>query len=664
MSSVILGIDTGGTFTDFVLWRDGCLRTHKVLSTPAAPEQAILEGIRALGLHELDATIPIYVVHGSTVATNAVLEGKGVSVVYITNRGFADLLTIGRQTRRELYNLQPRPHLPPVPSSHCLETGGRISATAELLDPLTDQDLSQLHAAVLALNPRAVAINLLFSYVDPQYEQAIATAMPEGMFISRSSVVLPEHKEYERGISTWLNAYVGPLVEGYLVRLCHGVGHARVSVMQSSGETIQAEQAGQQAVRMLLSGPAGGLAAAWYIGQQTDCRRLLTFDMGGTSSDVALIDGGLQLTNEGHIGDYPVAVPMVDMHTIGAGGGSIARVDAGGLLQVGPDSAGAEPGPACYGRGGHLATVTDANLVLGRLLPDSFLGGEMKLDKVAANTVIDDLARKLGLSREEAAEGIVRIANEHMVQALRVMSIQRGIDPRSLTLMSFGGAGGLHVCALAESLGMKSALVPERAGVLSAFGMLVAPQGRQLSRTRIGLLSQVSETELNSLFHDLAESGVTSLLEEGVRADQIQVARSIDLRYAGQSYTLAIAWEGPLQAAAAFHALHELRYGHTLELPVEIVNIRVALSVPVRILPDARPGFRPITTLVHTSLYGIESLVQVMARESLALDEWLVGPLLITEGVATTFIAEDWRVMRDEYGHLRLQRGGPNQPPV
>ncbi|HET19366.1 MAG TPA: hydantoinase/oxoprolinase family protein, partial [Chromatiales bacterium] len=417
---MLLGVDTGGTFTDFVLFDGERLRVHKVLSTPDAPERAILQGVRELGI-DAGQLAGLRMVHGSTVATNAVLEGKGVRTAFITNRGLGDMLTLGRQAREELYNLQPAQLPPPVPFELCLETGGRLGADGSVVEPLTEADLEALRRRLTEHKPQAVAINLLFSFLEEGFEKAIEAVIPEGIFVSRSSEILPEYKEYERGITTWLNAWVGPLVECYLARLVAALPGAALSVMQSSGNTIAAALAGRQAVHMLLSGPAGGLAAARSLGILTGSERLLTFDMGGTSTDVALIDGELQLTSEGRIGRYPVSVPQVDMHTIGAGGGSIARVDDGGLLQVGPESAGAAPGPACYGKGGSEPTVTDANLVLGRLRADAFLGGGMSLDVAAAERAVGTLARKLHIGLHDAAEGIVRIANEHMARALRVM---------------------------------------------------------------------------------------------------------------------------------------------------------------------------------------------------------------------------------------------------
>ncbi len=654
---LLLGVDTGGTFTDFVLYRDGQLKTHKVLSTPHAPEQAILQGLADLQLDSLAPDTDFYIVHGSTVATNAVLEGKGVSTVFITNRGLGDMLSIARQTRRQLYALQPSSPRPPVPASHSLETGGRLGADGSVVEALSKDDLDLLVQQVQRLKPAAVAINLLFSYLDDRFEKAIEAALPENLFISRSSAILPEFREYERGMTTWLNAAVGPLVEGYLGRLGKGASHAQISVMQSSGGTIAAEQAGKQAVHMLLSGPAGGLAGARFIGEAAGCQGLLTFDMSGTSTDVAMIDGDLQLTIEGRIADWPVAVPMVDMHTIGAGGGSVASLDAGGLLQVGPESAGAMPGPACYGQGGQRATVTDANLVLGRLRAEAFLGGGMRLDRQAAVDACARLAEPLGMGVEQLAAGIIRLADEHMAQALRVMSVQRGIDPRGLTLVSFGGAGGLHVCALAEALGMQRALVPVHAGVLSALGMLVAPRERRLSQTRIGLLAEIEEQELLAEFEQLVQQGQAALIEEGVQAESIQVQRSLDLRYRGQSYTLNIPWQDLTATALAFHQQHARRYGHRLDLAVELVNIRVALQSPaVEMALDAPAVQQPGEAQVQVEMVGLDSPVPVYARPSLAAGQRLTGPLLITETVSTTYVAPGWACEVDELGNLMLSR--------
>lgn len=651
-----IGIDTGGTFTDFVVYDGRNVTIHKVLSTPEAPEKAILTGISRLGINLENNSEELYVIHGSTVGTNAVLEGKGVRTAFITNRGLRDILSIGRQARRELYQLQPRLDPPPVPPELCLEVSSRISADGTELEPLTNEDLRQLRQAIETLAPQAVAINLLFSFLNERHEQTIEAIIPKEMFVSRSSKILPEYREYERGMATWLNAWIGPIMERYLFRLKDQLGTARISVMQSSGGTIDITQAGALAVNLLLSGPAGGLAGAQYIARYAGRDRLLTFDMGGTSTDVALVDGIIQLTNEGFVGPYPVAVPMVDMHTIGAGGGSIAYIDTGGLLQVGPRSAGANPGPACYGRGGVEATVTDANLVLGRLLPEAFLGGDMRLDDSAAKDAILSLANKLNLASEQAALGVIRVANEHMARALRVMSIQRGVDPREFTLVSFGGAGGLHVCALAESLKMKHAMVPINAGVLSALGMLVAPRSRQLSRTVTGLLSERDNQLLDGYFEELIIQGKEALIREGVDEDQIKTACSTDLRYCGQSYYLNIPWLGIDQSAASFHDDHALRYGHRLNQAVELVNVRVSLYGPTLPLRLANTGTKTTSTNIKmTRLFGVDQEVLVLAREQLSEGEFIQGPALLTEMVSTTYVAPNWNCTVDGIGNLLLE---------
>lgn len=652
---MLIGIDTGGTFTDFVLWDGASLRVHKALSTPEAPEQAILQGLRDLGLNTVSE---LRLVHGSTVATNAALEGKGVRTVYIGNRGLGDLLTIGRQARRELYNLEPPPVTPPVPAELCLEADTRLAADGSQLHPLDPVEIRRLVEEVKRLAPRSVAINLLFSYLDDQAERALAEALPSDLFVSLSSQVLPEIREYERGMATWLNGWVGPLVEGYLRRLALGTPGIGVSVMQSSGDTITAERAGSQAVRMLLSGPAGGLAGARFVAAASGLTRLLTFDMGGTSTDVALIDGEPTLTREGRIGPWPVAVPMVEMDTIGAGGGSIAFIDGGGMLQVGPHSAGASPGPACYGLGGTRPTVTDANLLLGRLRPDAFLGGRMRLDPMAAQRAVAPLAQVLGVAIETAAEGIIRLANEHMARALRVISVQRGIDPRECILTSFGGAGGLHVCALADALGMRQALVPVHGGVLSALGMLAAAPGRQLSRTRLSPLEKLAESALEGELQALAAEGRRALEQEGIGPEEIRVEFGLDLRYQGQSSTLSVPWRGTAQSREAFEALHERRFGHRLETEVELVNLRAAVrGLPAPLSLSPLRSEEPTPPPGWGRLYGVADSVAIYARHGLMPGQRLIGPALVTEEVATTWLEPGWTAQVEANGNLLLSRG-------
>jgi len=643
-----LGIDTGGTFTDFVLLDLQKIRVHKVLSTPDAPERAILQGIEELHIRGQAVTV----IHGSTVATNAVLEGKGVATAYVTNSGFKDVLTIGRQARRELYNLQPEVYVPPVSDALCLEVDCRLTSAGEWIAELSEEMLSDLAAQVARLDVKAVAINLLFSYVDDAAEQRMKAALPDDLFVSISSEVLPEIGEYERGMATWLNSWVGPLIQGYVSRLQKGLGQNRLAVMQSSGETMDAAQAASQAVRMLLSGPAGGLVGAQFVASLSSRQRLMTFDMGGTSSDVALIDGAIQLTNRGKIDHYPVAVPMVDMHTIGAGGGSIASVDSGGMLQVGPESAGASPGPACYGKGGILATVTDANLVLGRIPENSLLGGYLPLKKSLAEKALNQLASQMNVSLLDAARGILDIANEHMARALRVISVQKGYDPKDFTLVSFGGAGGLHVCALAEKLQMTQVLIPVFAGVLSAVGMLATRPGRQLSRTHVTLLSTQSNESLENEFQQLATRGREALMAEGIAEESISAGYSLDLRYQGQSNTLNIDWQDINTCEQNFHALHQRHYGHRLDVPVELVNIRAGVH---------GKGLELTLDVGDISVNEVyqepsSSSIPVYSRDELRVGQITRGPAIIVEKVATTWVAEGWNCEKHPSGNLLLKR--------
>lgn len=649
-----LGVDTGGTFTDFVwLGPNGVLRIHKVLSTPDAPERAILQGIRELGLDPAG----LQLVHGSTVATNAVLEGRGVRTLYVTNRGFADLLTIGRQQRDALYDLQPPQRTPPVPRDLCIEIDCRTRSDGTTPNPVDDETVAWLAAEIGRLRPEAVAINLLFAYLDPAQEARLADAVPRGVFVALSSRVLPEIREFERGMATWLNAWIGPRVAGYLRRLGDGLPGVPVSVMQSSGDTVAATQAADNAVRMLLSGPAGGLIAARQIGDMAGEQRLLTFDMGGTSTDVAVIDGAPRLTTEGRIGAYPVAVPMVDMHTIGAGGGSLAWLDAGGMLQVGPQSAGADPGPASYGRGATAPTVTDANVVLGRLQADAFLGGSMPLDRDAANTALERVATPIDATALTLARDIVAVVNEHMAQALRTIAIRRGVDPRDYRLVSFGGAGGLHVCALADLLGITRAIVPIHGGVLSALGMLLARPGRQLSRSLMRTLAVSLAPMVEAGLAELAGQGIAELVDEGFAAAEMTATPSVDLRYVGQSNTLNLSWAGVEPTLAAFHALHERRYGHRLSVDIELVNLRQSVQAPP--MPIDLPRWQvsdPGSPRAWCRVDGSGAQVPRYRREALAVDQAITGPALVEERVATTWLAPGWRLRVDSSGNLVLDR--------
>ena len=649
----LLGVDTGGTFTDFVLLNDRGLQTCKVLSTPDAPERAILNGMKLLNLTGNGTSI----VHGSTVATNAVLERKGVRTLFVTNHGLGDMLDIGRQARPELYQLQPVSRNPLLALDERIEVGGRISSEGDICSDLTLDDIDRVRDKIEQLAADSIAINFIFSWKNQVSEHMLADALPEDLFVTCSSDVLPRSGEYERGVATWLNAYVGPLVQGYLNRLQAGVSDAALSVMQSNGGTCDIDFAGRQAVNLLLSGPAGGLQAARYIGELVNSNRLLTFDMGGTSTDVAMIDGRIILTDESHIGDLPVAVPMVDMHTIGAGGGSLAWLDEAGVLQVGPESAGATPGPACYSNGGMQATVTDANVVLGRMPASTRLGGSLQLDYQAAVDSVARLADQLQASVEDVARGIVALANEHMAAALRVISVQRGVDPRDFVLASFGGAGGLHVCALAEAMGMKRAIAPVNAGVLSALGMLVAPASRELVQAIGADLGTLSLPMLSRAFEGLLAAGREALLLEGVASEELQADYSVDLQYRGQSFVLNLPWGNFETLVTEFHRAHEARYGYALNEPVELINLRLSLSGPA---PDIRlPEIGSASfakPVCQKGIVGVEGEVPVWMRTELVPGQIISGPAIISEAVSTTWIASNWECRTDEWCNLLLEK--------
>ncbi len=648
MNTIYLGVDTGGTFTDFVCIDDNRLSVFKTLSSPKEPQTAILKGIRAMGLSSAMAQGKLVIVHGTTVATNAVLQGKGVKTAYVANKGLKDVIRIGRQTRQHLYNLRPAAPEIDLDPDFLFEIEARVDATGKITQQLADGALEQLAIEIEASNPDAIAINLLFSFLSSEHEILIEEYFKDKYFVSRSSDILPEYGEYERGMTTWLNAYVGPIIQRYLDALIKDVSPSTLSVMQSSGLTIDANLAATKAVNLLLSGPAGGLAAAQYFSNLMQQPNLITFDMGGTSTDVALIEQRYKLTNSGTIAGYPVAIPMADIHTIGAGGGSIAYVDEGGLLQVGPDSAGANPGPACYDNAGTDATVTDANLWLGRLGPSPKLAGELPLNVDAAGLALGRLAQKLDCALNEVASGILALANEHMSQALRVISVQRGHDPRAFALVCFGGAGGLHLCDLAESLGMTKAAVPIHGGVLSAFGMLTTKPGRELIQTHRIILSALQSAEVASAFEALEFKAKQDLAKEDVT--EMSEHRSLDMRYLGQTHTINIPYESLSDLEVSFHQSHQRQYGHQLDLPIEVVNLRSHIEAqrePIQ-LPD---------WFAEPNLSDSQSWrIPYKHRSAMASGSVCSGPLLILEQHATTYVKQHWEAEIDVKGNLLLQK--------
>lgn len=662
---IFLGIDTGGTFTDFVMLSDTDMKVHKVLSSPSDPGNAILKGIEEMGLADLVKEGSIKIVHGTTVATNAVLQGKGVKTVYVTNKGFKDVLRIGRQARDTLYNLQPAPSKALAPDEFFLEVDCRMDSHGRVIKDLDAAIKDELKEKVRDLKPESVAINLLFSFLNDDHEKELEDLFKEDHFVSRSSFVLPEYKEFERGIATWINAWIGPLISQYLSTLRERLAPSHLSIMQSSGVTIEAGHAAKRAVNLLLSGPVAGVSASAFMGKRLNRTQLMSFDMGGTSTDVALYAGSMKLTDEGKVARFPIAIPMADIHTIGAGGGSIAFIDEGGLLQVGPRSAGADPGPACYGLEAKEPTVTDANLVLGRLLADEFLGGQLPLSSEASTRVLTPIADRLNLRHEEAAKGIISLANEHMVQALREISVQQGYDPSEFTLVSFGGAGGLHFCDLAEALDIKSVIVPHMAGVFSAFGMLVSPPGRELVKTRRHRLADISDLDIQVLLDELTKEGVLELSAEGCDPDTLRIAPALDLRYIGQTFTLKLPWTDKTLVSRAFHSLHESRYGHRLNHEIEMVNLRISITSPYQLQDAAGIDHQTINSdslntrkarRKTTMMYGYEKPIRVHYRSQIGAEQSVVGPSLVIEDHATHFIKEGWRGKLEESGNLVFSR--------
>jgi len=602
-----IGIDSGGTFTDFAVLRDdGRIESFKLRSNPQAPAKVILEGIRRIAAKRAD------VVHGSTVATNALLERKGARTAFVTTRGFEDLIAIGRQNRPELYNLTPAPARHLVAEEMCFGVDERILFDGGVERALCVGDLRERLAGA-----ESVAICLLHSYRNDAHERQLLAALEGCGYVCASCDVSPEFREFERASTTVINAYVGPLMDRYLGELERDCPYP-VSVMQSNGGLLTASEARRNAVRTILSGPAGGIVGAMEIASLAGFAKALTFDMGGTSTDVALAARQPRLTTEARVDTFPVRVPMLDIHTVGAGGGSIARVDAGGSLRVGPESAGAVPGPACYGVG-DAATVTDAHVVLGRIAADQLAGGELRIDPERAHRAVARLGKALGLDPVHAAAAIVRVANSNMERAIRAVSVERGEDPREFPLVAFGGCGGLHACEIAEELGIKTVLVPAMAGALSALGMLLADRVRDYSIGALGASDY--ETRFRKL-------------EKRARADMrgASIERFADIRYTGQSYELTVPWGGD------FHREHWRVYGYSnAERATQTVTLRVRATV----------------TVAHPSLRS-RRRVSMAERRVWVKGRWRRTPSLIVDYGSTTLIPPGWSVRSDAAGTLIL----------
>lgn len=654
-SPALVAVDTGGTFTDLVLLRGDRVRTLKVPSTPSDPAEAVLSGVRSL-VREGEAFV---LVHGSTVATNALLERRGARVVLITNEGFQDVIEIGRQNRPQLYALVGHRLPPLVDRADRIGIAGRTGPDGAEIEPLDDSELAGLGRRVGGAD--SVAICLLHSYAEPAHEGAVAAALADlDVPVTVSSELLPEYREYERTSTTVVNAYVAPLMSGYLGRLDREAGSERTVIMGSGGGTLAVSRAVREPARTVLSGPAGGVVAAHAWGRRTGFDNVISFDMGGTSTDVSLCPGRLLHTREFEIGGSPVALPVLDIHTVGAGGGSLARVDPGGALRVGPQSAGSVPGPIAYGQGGKQVTVTDAHVWLGRLPADAFLGGADPLDRSAIEGPLAELAAELGTDLNTAAEGVLAVADSAMERALRVISVERGHDPRDFAVVAFGGAGALHVAELTERLGAARALVPPDPGLLSAYGMLTAPPTREASRTVL-LSTERPDTgaAIESALAELVERARAALTEEeGVEESGIEVTTWVEARYRGQSFELRVPAEGWRRA---FHEQHRLRYGYDRpDTPVEAVTIRATASAPPprmepRALREAEgpPDFARRT--VHHR--GDDLDAGTVRRADLRAGHEVIGPALVLEYSATTWVPPGWTTRVDGNGVLQLERG-------
>ena len=660
----LLGVDVGGTFTDFLYWDGAALRLHKRPSTPDDPGRAILEGLSALGWR------PREVVHGSTVSTNTLLTRSGARCALITTRGFRDTLVIGRQARPALYALHPTRPAPPIPDERRFEVDERVAADGDVLRALDDDEVSAVLDRVEASGAEALAVCLLFSFVDPAHERRIAArARARGMAVSASHEVLPEHREFERMSTTVANAYVAPAMERYLSRLEAGLraggGATRLRVMRSNGGSMRVAEASRDAVRTVLSGPAGGVVGARAAAAAAGIERLISFDMGGTSTDVSLLPGRVLERTDFAVGGLPIRTPAVDVHTVGAGGGSIASLDAGGALRVGPRSAGADPGPAAYGRG-DAPTLTDAHVVLGRLRPDRFLGGAMPLDAAAAERAVATLSAGFGGSARRTARAIVEVANANMARALRVISVERGFDPADFALVAFGGAGPLHACDLAAELGIPQVLVPPAPGVLSAAGMLQAPVVKDAEQ---GLVLRIEpdatgrEAALEATFARLEAEARAALRADGYA--RCRVERSADLRYAGQSHEIAVPLRSTTRAAirAALAEAHLSRFGHAdRRRPLEVVVARVKAIARSGAPPDAGPPAPPAESRpAQTATVVWERPRRTRIVERASLRRPISGPAILTQLDTTILVPPGWRAQPLASGSLRIARDDPRR---
>ncbi|MBI2767528.1 MAG: hydantoinase/oxoprolinase family protein [Chloroflexi bacterium] len=680
-------MDSGGTFTDICLFdeQEGKVETWKVPSTPDDPSRGIAQGVEegmrrvAPEAGDKPASPIVYFGHGTTVATNALIQHRGVKTGLVTTDGFRDLLEIGRQKRPDLYDIQADKPLTLVPRDLRLEVPERLRHTGEVDVPLDEDKMRAAARALKAAGVKAVAVSFLYGFIRPDHEKRAVKILREEMpdaFISAGHEIAPEFREYERLSTVVLNAYLGPVMENYIRRLSprlEALGMtATPHLTQSNGGVIGFATAAEMPVRTVLSGPSTGVVGAQAIGRLAGFEDLITFDMGGTSTDVALLQGGrCRLAAEATVHGYPITAPMLDIHTVGAGGGSIAYIDSGGLLKVGPRSAGADPGPACYDKGNPEPAVTDANVVLQTLNPKHLLGGRMKIRRDLAEQAIARLAGQLGLGVPQTAQGILSVVTANMARAIRVISVQRGHDPRDYTLMAFGGAGPLHAARLARELEIGRVLVPANPGILCAMGLLLTDLRADFAHTRLMPATEASAAAVAEGFVALAERAERWFAHEGIASADRRIARTVDMRYHGQNYELSVAApEGPisqatLQAlAAGFADVHRQRYGFVADGdPVQIVTLRVEATGAVRKAelvahPEAGPDAagaimqrRPVW-LAET---GDFANCPIYAREELRPGNRFAGPAIVEQMDATTLVPPGWSARVDSYLNLILE---------
>jgi N-methylhydantoinase A len=651
-----LGIDTGGTFTDFFLQTSEAIQTFKISSTPDDPSRAILKG-----LSHFFAELPpeLEIIHGTTVGTNSFLERKGAKTLLVTTHGFEDILTIGRQNRPSLYDLNVERPAEIIPRENIVGVKERVLWDGTVQTPLGTSVGKRLRRICRSFEIESVAVCFLHSYANPDHEKRIRDELaPLGLPVTLSSELLPEFREYERLVTTVINAYLAPVISSYIHRLNDNLTTASLSVQQSNGSVLPARFIEKRAVHTVLSGPAGGVQGAFYLAREMSIDKIITFDMGGTSTDVSLCDGGPTLTREHQIDGYPVGIQVMDIHTVGAGGGSIARIDQGGLLHVGPESAGADPGPVCYGRGTDI-TVTDANLFLGRLLPDRFLGGRMILENEAGERCMAELADRLDMETTQAALGIIRIVNVGMARAIRAVSVERGYDPKDFILFSFGGASGLHCCALAEELEIDTIVVPARAGILSAQGMAQADPALDYSKPLFLAGDKLRSREIDAAFAGLIKNGRVEMEDICGRGD-LEIERFLDLRYQGQSFELTIPYDKDFRKK--FHQLHELHFGYAMEnAPLELISIRCTLRLKREKQPlprQLRQVFPPPEIEGQSTVLFEEgrARVNLYLRKRLLNGHSFSGPALIIDDYTTILVTKDFHVRVDSLANLIMEQ--------